>query len=64
MLRTVVKAKDRDSAIRELEAFGAQRLTMILSETIEDLFSAQVMFAAALALIAAAAPSLIFALAR
>jgi hypothetical protein len=64
VLRTVVTAKDRDTAIRELESFGAQRLTTILADTIEDLFSAQVFFAAALALIAAAAPTLVFAIAR
>lgn len=59
VLRTVVTAPDRESAVRELESFGTERLAQILTDTIEDLFSAQTRFAAALALIAAAAPTLV-----
>lgn len=43
---------------------GVARLTTILVETIEHLFSAQVSFAAALALIAASVPAIVYALIR
>lgn len=64
VLRAVVTAKDRETAIQEMETLGVRRLTMILTDTIEDLFSMQVSLSAVLALLAAAAPAIVHAVIR
>lgn len=64
VLRTVVTARDRQAAIADLETFGVQRLGMILTDTIEDLFAMQVYLAAALALVAAAVPAIVYSVIR
>lgn len=64
VLRAVVTAKDREAAIQEMETLGVRQLTMILTDTIEDLFSMQVSLSAALALLAAAAPAIVYAVIR
>ncbi|MEZ4295415.1 MAG: hypothetical protein R3B70_10600 [Polyangiaceae bacterium] len=63
VLRTVVTAKDRGAAIANLESLGVRQLGAILSDSIEDLFSMQVYLAAALALVLAAAPAIVWSLA-
>jgi hypothetical protein len=64
VVHRVGAAKDRGSAMRELESLGVERLQVILVETVEDLFAVQMHVAAALALVAAAAPTLVASILR
>jgi hypothetical protein len=64
VVRAVARARDREAAVEELTTFGVRQLKMILNDTLEDLFAMQVYTAAALALVAAAVPSVVYAVAR
>jgi hypothetical protein len=61
-VRSIVQAKDPASARAALETLGADTLEGWMVETVEDLFLTQLVLAAALSLLAAALPGLLYAL--
>lgn len=61
-VRGVVQAKDPAAARAALETLGAETLQGWMVETVEDLFLTQLVLAAALSLVAAALPGLLYAL--
>lgn len=58
-LGVLATAPDRDSALLGLESLSVRQLARVLSDTLEDLFSMHITIAAALALVAASAPTLV-----
>lgn len=58
-LRAAVTAPDAETAVRNVEDVGLERLEMTLAETLEDLFFVQMLLALIAGLLVASAPAVI-----